>query len=80
MREWKWDRSCQGFIEIVQWAFVFHRVYIDQPKKLHEIMSNPDLVDEWAEKYGMTYEAVSKEMIKYGKDYLETIGYWNLLL
>ena len=65
-KEWQWTGSLWSFIEIVQWALVFHKLGIEKPQKWNEIMASPELVLSKAEEYGMTQRAVAIEMIKCG--------------
>ena len=65
-KEWHWNGSLWSFIEIVQWALVFHRLGTEKPPKWNEIMASPELVLSKAEEYGMTLRTIAMEMVKCG--------------
>ena len=66
--KWHWEGSIWYFLDIVQWAFVYHKVGTEKPDNWTEIMRNPELVKQKAEEYGMTYDAIIDEMLRIGKD------------
>ena len=72
--EWRWDGSLWGFIEIVQWAVLFHRLGTEKPVGWSEIMTSPDMVRTKAEEYGLTYRAIAKEMVRQGSAALKLIN------
>ncbi len=73
-KEWHWNGSLWCFIEIVQWALVFHKLGTEKPPKWNEIMASPELVLTKAEEYGMTKRAIAMEMIKCGNDAIKLLN------
>lgn len=67
-QEWRWEGGLWDFIEIVQWAFVFHRLGREQPDGWNDIVSSPERVRSAADGYGMTYQAIAREMVRCGND------------
>ena len=67
-KEWRWESGWWPFVEIVKWAFVFHRLGQEKPPGWAEIMSSSKMVSEKAEEYGMTMRAIANEMVRIGKD------------
>lgn len=64
--EWCWHGSVWGFLDIVQWAFVFQRLAEEKCSNMVDIMESQELVRKKAEEYGMTYFALTKEMLRNG--------------
>lgn len=64
--EWRWHGSVWGFLDIVQWAFVFQRLAEENCPDMVDIIESPELVRKKAEEYGMTYFALTKEMLRNG--------------
>lgn len=73
-KEWRWEGGLWSFIEIVQWAFVFHRLGKENPPDWNDIMTSPERVRAQAEKYGMTWKAIAREMVRQGNDALSMLG------
>ena len=67
-QEWRWDGGIWPFIEIVQWAFVFHKLGKEGQPGFMDIMSNPEKVRNKADEYGMTLRAIINEMLRIGED------------
>ena len=75
--EWRWEGDLWSFIEIVQWALVFHQLGKEPSPELSEIMISPERVRSKAEEYGMTWRAIAKEMIRCGNDALSMLDVLN---
>ena len=72
-KEWSWDGTVWGFIEVIQWALVFKRLGREQPEAWTDIVTNPDLVQQKAAEYGMNNWAISKEMVRIGTDAIKML-------
>ncbi len=75
--EWHWDGGLWSFIEIVQWAFVFHKLGKEKPPGWYDIMTSPDRVRAKAEEYSMTWKAIAREMVRCGNDALSMLSIRN---
>ncbi len=65
---WHWEGTLWVFIEIIQWAFVYHRLGKEQPKDWIDIITSPERVRAKAAEYGMTWRAIAREMVRCGND------------
>lgn len=66
-KKWEWEESIWSFMDMVRWALVYRRLGAEDPKKLYDIMSDPDAVDKAADEYGMDYQTVAEQMAKISK-------------
>ena len=66
--EWTWKGSLWELVDIVQWALVFHTVAKNQELDGWKIVSDPELVRDYEEKYGITRRAVVREMLRIAQD------------
>lgn len=69
MEEWHWNGTTNGFIEVVQWAFTFRQLSKDRPAGWMDISSNPQMMEQKADEYGMTFDALASEMLRIAQDY-----------
>jgi hypothetical protein len=76
-KEWRWEGDLWSFIEIVQWALVFHQLGKEPSPDFSEIMASPEGVRSKAEEYGMTWRAIAKEMIRCGNDAMSMLDALN---
>lgn len=67
-QEWRWEGGIWSFIEIVQWALVFHKLGKEGKSDFAETMSSPEKVMQKADEYGMSMRAITKEMLRIGED------------
>ena len=66
MEKWHWDGSIWDFAEVVQWALVFRQLSKDKPAGWSKMVSDPKMMDQKAEEYGITLRAVTDEMLHIG--------------
>lgn len=66
--DWRWDGTLWDFVEIVQWAMVFHTVAKNNEPDAWKAVSDPKLVREYEDKHGITRRAVVSEMLRIGND------------
>lgn len=66
MEEWHWDSSIRDFAEVVQWALVFRQLSKDKPAGWSKMVSDPKMIEQKANEYGMTLRAVTDEMLRIG--------------
>jgi len=66
MEEWHWDGSIWDFAEVVQWALVFRQLSKDKPAGWSKMVSDPKMMEQKANEYGMTLRAVTDEMLRIG--------------
>ena len=64
MEEWRWNGSIWDFAEVVQWALVFRQLSKDKPAGWIDMVSDPKMIEQKANEYGMTLRAVSNEMLR----------------
>ena len=67
MEEWHWDSSIWDFVETVQWTLVFRQLSKDKPLGWSKMVSDPKIVEQKANEYGMTYRAITNEMLRIGE-------------
>ena len=68
MKEWHWDGTIWDFAEVVQWALVFRQLSKNKPARWSQMISDPKMIEERAEEYGMTFRAITDEMLRIGTD------------
>ena len=68
MKEWRWDGTIWDFAEVVQWALVFRQLSKDKPAGWSQMVSDPIMIEQKAEEYGMTFRAITDEMQRIGAD------------
>ena len=66
MEEWHWDSSIWDFVETVQWTLVFRQLSKEKPLGWSKMVSDPKIVEQKAKEYGMTYRAITNEMLRIG--------------
>lgn len=66
MNEWRWNGTIWDFAEFVQWALVFRQLSKDKPAGWSQMVSNPKMIEKKAEEYGMTFRAITDEMLRIG--------------
>ena len=66
MEKWHWDGSIWDFAEVVQWALVFRQLSKDKPAGWSKMVSDPKMMEQKANEYGMTLRAVTDEMLRIG--------------
>lgn len=66
MEKWHWDGSIWDFAEVVQWALVFRQLSKDKPAGWSKMVSDPKMMEQKAEEYGITLRAVTDEMLRIG--------------
>ena len=66
MEKWHWDGSIWDFAEVVQWALVFRQLSKDKPAGWSKMVSDPKMMEQKAEEYGITLRAVTDEMLHIG--------------
>ena len=62
MEEWRWDGSIWDFAETIQWALVFRQLGKDRPAGWSEMVSDPKMIEQKANEYGITLRAVTDEI------------------
>ena len=67
MEEWHWDSSIWDFVETIQWTLVFRQLSKDKPLGWSKMVSDPKIVEQKANEYGMTYRAITNEMLRIGE-------------
>ena len=68
MEEWCWDSSIWDFVETIQWTLVFRQLSKEKPLGWSKMVSDPKIVEQKANEYGMTYRAITNEMLRIGRD------------
>jgi len=68
MEEWRWDSSIWDFVETIQWTLVFRQFSKEKPLGWSKMVSDPKIVEQKANEYGMTYRAITNEMLRIGRD------------
>ena len=58
-----WD-----FAEVIQWAVVVRQLSKDKPDGWTRMASDPKMIEQKAEEYGMTLRAITSGMLRIGKD------------
>jgi hypothetical protein len=66
MDEWRFDGSAGELIGMIKWVLLARQLDVDQIPKRFDILRDPFLVIQKAEKYGITSDAIAKEMIRIG--------------
>lgn len=66
MEEWRWDGSIWDFAEVVQWALVLRQLSKDKPAGWTNMVSEPKMIEQKADEYGITLRAVTSEMLRIG--------------
>lgn len=77
MEEWRWDSSIWDFVETIQWTLVFRQLSKEKLLGWSKMVSDPKIVEQKANEYGMTYRAITNEMLRIGghlKNMLDIIG------
>lgn len=77
-KEWRWEGGLWSFIEIVQWALVFHRLGKEDMPGWNDIMTSPERVRAKAEEYGMTWKAIAREMVRHGSNALSMLDFHDV--
>jgi hypothetical protein len=72
MDEWHFDGTAGEFIGTVKWALLARQMEIDQLPERFDVIRTPDLVFQKADEYGMTSDAITKEMIRIGREAQQT--------
>lgn len=68
MEEWRWDGSIWDFAETIQWALVFRQLSKDRPAGWSAMVSDPKMIEQKANEYGITLRAITDEMLRIGTD------------
>lgn len=68
MKEWRWNGSIWDFAETIQWALVFRQLSKDKPDGWSNMVSDPKMIEQKANEYGMTLRAITREMLRIGTD------------
>ena len=68
MKQWKFDGNEVDFIELVQWAMVLRQLTKDGVKEAFWIVMSPSKVERYSRKYGMSFGAISDEMMRIAKE------------
>lgn len=66
MADWKRDGSIWDFAETIQWALVFRQLSKDKPEGWSKMVSDPKMIEQKANEYGITLRAVADEMLRIG--------------
>ena len=66
MDEWHWDGTIWDFVETIQWTLVFRQLSKEKPLGWSKMVSDPKIVEQKANEYGMTYRAITNEMLRIG--------------
>lgn len=66
--DWRWDGTLWDFVDIVQWAMVFHTVAKNHEPDAWKIVSDRKLVRDYEDAHGITRRSVVSEMLRIGKD------------
>ncbi len=66
MDEWHWDGTIWDFVETIQWTLVFRRLSKEKPLGWSKMVNDPKIVEQKSNEYGMTYRAITNEMLRIG--------------
>lgn len=66
MEKWRWNGSIWDFAEVVQWALVFRQLSKDTTAGWSNMVSDPKMIEQKADEYGIALRAVTSEMLRIG--------------
>ena len=66
--DWRWEGTLWDFVDIVQWAMLMHILSERHEADTWNILSNPSLVREKADSFGLTRRAIVSELLRIGTD------------